>query len=162
VKPEQLRARADELDAESEKLIRAGDLLRGVPLGVEANRMRAAADQTEAAALTGTSHSGKKRAMLSVARMHISESKSEDDPLKVAVNEAGYTMRTLETELRAEGYRCSRQFLMQCRQGEANIRESLAKAIETKLGKDAKGRPRFAATRKNWPGNAWAKEPTEG
>jgi hypothetical protein len=107
------------------------------------------------------SRSGKKKAMQSVARMHISESKAED-PLQVAANAAGYTMRTLEAELRAEGYRCSRQFLMQCRRGDANIRESLAKRIEDKLGKDDKGRARFAATRKNWPGNAWAKEPTEG
>lgn len=110
----------------------------------------------ERGGLLTTSHRGKKKAVEAVERLQVSKGKAgeEPDPLHSSANAAGFTLRSLCKQLKSEGWRCSHQYLMQCRRGDANIRLSLAKRIQALTG--------FAATRSNWPGNAWAKEPDEG
>lgn len=84
--------------------------------------------------------SGKGREMLPVARVRTSEARGGDEPdaLLKALNEAGFTLRSL-----AEKLKVSHALLSQARKGTSSIGMDLAKQIEQLTG--------FKATRRNWP-----------
>lgn len=137
-------ARAAELDRLALEAIDRGELRRAVALRIAASALRGE--------LPVTNRRDKKRQMHAVERLQVSKGKGEEeqDPLHKAANDAGFTLRSLAKQLKAEGWRCSQPYLSQCRQGSARIKESLAKRIETLTG--------FRATRANWPADGWAKE----
>jgi transcriptional regulator with XRE-family HTH domain len=74
------------------------------------------------------------------ARLSHSRAKRKgcDNPLAIAADKAGYTVRSL-----AERLGCSAPLLSQARTGKSSIKMSLAQKIEALTG--------YAATKANWP-----------
>jgi hypothetical protein len=160
VRAEDWLEEANRYDAQAKQALAEGRVGDAVVLSVRAEAARDAAEKVRRA-LTATSRAGKKRAVEAVERLHVSQGKKDQGSFQQAANAAGYTVRSLAQKLRAEGWRVSHPYLRQCLNGEANIRLSLAERVQEVLGKDPAKGWRWAATRKNWPGKAWAKEPDE-
>lgn len=144
MKPADLRARADELDAESEKLIRDGDLLRGVPLGIQANRLREAADQMDG--LPTQTKSGKTGTMDAVnpIALQMSKGRKKSSRLVKVAQARGFTLRMLAKQVGV-----SHAQLSSAHAGKFAIKQTVAEHIEKLIG--------FPATKQNWPGG-WSRE----
>lgn len=144
MRPDELRAKADELDDQAEKLIRAGDLLRGVPLGIEANNLRKAADQIDG--LTEQTKSGKNEPMDAVnpIALQMSKGRKKSSRLVKVAQARGFTLRMLAKQVGV-----SHAQLSSAHKGTFAIKQSVAEHVERLIG--------FPATRQNWPGG-WSRE----
>lgn len=94
-------------------------------------------------ALTASNRRGNQEEMVTAERLRYSAGTESKDPLRVACNTHGFTVRSLAERLRSDGYRVSHALLFQARKGKP-IRREVAEAIAKLTG--------FAATGKNWPG----------
>lgn len=88
--------------------------------------------------LTGRHQSGNVDDMVTAERVRHSKGSLSGDPLKMAANTAGFTIRSL-----AEKINVSHALLSKARKGERSIEKALATEIQRLTG--------FPATKKNWP-----------
>jgi hypothetical protein len=134
-----LRAHADEVEAQI-AAIRAEYDEKVSPLLRELNETREILGR-----LTPKHRSDYNSKMLATARLQHSKARAHTR-LVQACDDAGLTLRMLASDVE-----CSQPLLTQAHAGDRSISYELAKRIELRLGADAKGRPRFAATKANWP-----------
>ena len=92
----------------------------------------------QADAMTAADRPGEDQSMLSSRRRQVSRARASQDPLVIACDSAGLTLRML-----AERVGCSHALLSAARAGRYSIRRELAERIQSLVG--------FQATRENWP-----------